>query len=275
MRGTSPYSRKELADFILKRLKEEKERLVHTFRDESKINSCFIDEVLPSSIAEEIYNAFPDPATMAAHKSIRENKKVAAQMDLYNPLLEEIVFAFQDRRIVKISEEITGIPNMEPDEMLYAGGISLMAPGNFLNPHLDNSHDEDRSRYRVLNLLYYVSPNWTLGNGGNLELWDNGVTGSPRTIVSQFNRLALMITNKSSYHSVSKVTADQNRCCISNYYFSKEAAENQTYFHVTSFYGRPEEPLKNILLKIDRNLRQFIRKITGKRIVKTKHIYKK
>ena len=53
--------------------------------------------------------------------------------------------------------------------MLYAGGISMMAPGHFLNPHIDNSHDKFRQRYRVLNLLSYVSPDWDQTRGCNLE----------------------------------------------------------------------------------------------------------
>src|SRR5690606_12558814 len=183
----------------------EQARLQKEFSISNRINSCYIDDLLPQEIALEIYKAFPEPSEMAAHKSIRENKRVAAQMDLYHPLLEEIIYAFQDPRIVAICEEITGIKGMEPDEHLYAGGISLMAYDNFLNPHLDNSHNSTVNKYRVLNLLYYVSPDWALENGGNLELWDQGVKGQPRTIVSQFNRLALMITNTASYHSVSKV----------------------------------------------------------------------
>jgi len=271
---TNP-NRVQLADLIVARLEQERENLKNDFRKPGRINSCWLDDLLPGELALEIYKAFPSPEEMVALKSIRENKRIAAQVDLYNPLIEEIIFAFQDDRVVSICEDITGIRNMMPDEMLYAGGISLMAKGDFLNPHLDNSHDKERANYRVLNLLYYVSPDWHLENGGNLELWDRGVKGEPRTIVSRFNRLALMITNKSSFHSVSKVVADKKRCCVSNYYFSREPAENGSYFHVTSFYGRPEEKFKGLSLKIDRNLRNFIRKITKKRIVETKHIYKK
>ncbi|MCY1562762.1 hypothetical protein D3C87_1802130 [compost metagenome] len=84
-----------------------------------------------------------------------------------------------------------------------------------------------------------------------------------------------MITNKTSIHSVSKVTAEASRCCVSNYYFSPHSLEDGNYFHVTSFYGRPEEPVKKILLALDRKLRNLVRKLTGKRIVETKHIYKK
>lgn len=269
------YKRAYLADLILPKLTAEKERMKEEFSVKGRINTCFIDNLLPENVARDIYNAFPTPEEMAIHKSLRENKRIAAQMDLYNPLLEEIVYAFQDERIVKIIEEITGIEQMIPDEHLYAGGISLMAKGNFLNPHLDNSHDNDRENYRVLNLLYYVTPDWKLENGGNLELWDKGVKNKQRTILSKFNRLVLMITNKSSYHSVSKVIADGKRCCVSNYYFSKIPAETREYFHVTSFYGRPEEPVKDMILRADALVRNFVRKITRKRIIETKHIYKK
>lgn len=268
-------NRNDIATIILRRLTENKDLLKAQFSLKGQINSCFLDDLLPDEIAEQIYKAFPSPEEMAIHKSLRENKRIAAQMDLYNPLLEEIVYAFQDLRIVEVVTQITGIEEMIPDSNLYAGGISLMAQGNFLNPHLDNSHDNDRENYRVLNLLYYVTPNWNQSSGGNLELWDKGTKNPQRTIHSKFNRLVLMITNKSSYHSVSKVVSEGKRCCVSNYYFSKKPAENEEYFHVTSFYGRPEEPFKNLLLTLDARIRNMVRKLTKKRIVKTKHIYNK
>ena len=268
-------TRTYLADLIFDKLLIHKEELKKEFNQTGRINSCVIDDLLPEDVAKEIYEAYPSPAEMALHKSMRENKRIAAQMDLYNPLLEEAVFAFQDERIVRIVEEITGLKEMTPDEHLYAGGISLMATGNFLNPHLDNSHDNDRENYRVLNLLYYVTPDWDINNGGNLELWDNGMGEPQRLIHSKYNRLVLMVTNKSSIHSVSKVISQGKRCCVSNYYFSKKPAEAAEYFHVTSFYGRPEEPVKNIFLRSDAFLRQMVRQFTGKRIVETKHIYKK
>lgn len=267
--------REYLAKLILEKLIAQKDNLKKEFNETGRINSCYIDDVLPENIANDIYEAYPSPEDMAIHKSLRENKRIAAQMDLYEPILEEIVYAFQDVRIVDVVGEITGLKEMIPDDKLYAGGISLMSTGNFLNPHLDNSHDNDRENYRVLNLLYYVTPDWDENNGGNLELWDKGMKNTQRTIHSKFNRLVLMITNKTSIHSVSKVTSLGKRCCVSNYYFSKRPAEHSEYFHVTSFYGRPEEPIKNIFLRADAFLRQSIRKITRKRIVETKHIYKK
>ncbi len=269
--------RKFFADLILKRLNENKEQLKKEFKVPGRVNSCIIDDLLPAEICQQIYAAFPNPKTMAGHRSLRENKKIAAQLNKYNPILEEITYSFQDERILKFTEEITGLQNLEPDEFLYAGGISLMSQGNFLNPHLDNSHDKDQKRYRVINLLYYVTQDWKQEYGGNLELWDSGMGPNKRSrvIEAKFNRLVFMITNKKSYHSVNKVIHNGNRCCVSNYYFSEVPAEQHSYFHVTSFYGRPEELLKQILLPIDNLIRNSIRKIFPKGIRSTKHIYKK
>jgi Rps23 Pro-64 3,4-dihydroxylase Tpa1-like proline 4-hydroxylase len=89
----------------------------------------------------------------------------------------------------------------------------LKFPGDFLNPHIDNSHDGERKRYRRLNLLYYVSPDWKIENGGNFELWDDERINQ-KTLTALTNRLVVMETNKISWHSVSPVTTDRPRCCV-------------------------------------------------------------
>jgi|ERR1019366_879994 hypothetical protein len=147
---------------------------------------------------------------------------------------------------------------------------------HFLNPHLDNSHDKDRSLYRVLNLLYYVTPDWSHKSGGNFELWDSGPEGKPREIVSKFNRLVLMATHKKSWHSVTQVRATHAaRCCVSNYYFAAAPLEEHEYFHITTFRGRPEQPVRNLVLRCDAALRMGIRKVFAKGMTKPKHIYAK
>lgn len=267
--------RKKIADVIVDKLSNKEEILKNEFRIQGKINSFTVDDLLDEELVLQIYRSFPDKSKMMQRKSLREFKNVAAQMNNYDPILEEALFAFQDERVVKIVERITGLTGLIPDDNLYAGGISLMSKGNFLNPHLDNSHNNDRTLYRVLNLLYYVTPEWKEEYGGNLELWDEGVKRPQRTMFSKFNRLIVMITNRSSIHSVSKVVVDESRCCVSNYYFSTHPAEDEEYFHVTSFYGRPEEKFKNTLLKIDTSVRNAVRKIFKRGVVKTKQIYKK
>jgi Rps23 Pro-64 3,4-dihydroxylase Tpa1-like proline 4-hydroxylase len=196
-------------------------------------------------------------------------------MNTYDALLEEVIYAFQDKKVIEIIAEICSLKQVFGDEFLYAGGLSLMKKDNFLNPHLDNSHDADRERWRVLNLLYYVTPNWKVEHGGNLELWPDGPKKDPVVIESKFNRLVVMATHQSSWHSVNKVLVDKSRCCISNYYFSNNPLKSIDKFHVTKYRGRPEETFKNLVLDIDANLRMLLRKFFKKGILKNPHIYKK
>ena len=176
---------------------------------------------------------------------------------------------------MELISEICGIKDIFPDNNLYAGGLSLMKKDDFLNPHLDNSHDKDRNLWRVLNVLYYVTPNWKLENGGNLELWPNGLSKNQTTVVSKFNRLVVMATHQNSWHSVSKVSIDNIRCCVSNYYFSKKPISINDKFHVTSFRGRSNEKIKDVLFKLDSRLRMIILKVFKKGIRENPHHYKK
>ena len=214
--------RRYFSDLIYKSLLDKKEVLQQQYNaSRNNIGYFYLDNLLPQEIALEINAAFPKPEEMVHKKSIREDKYVAAQMNKYNPLLEEIIYAFQDKRIVALVQDICGLRDIEPDENLYAGGISMMGHKQFLNPHLDNSHDKDRELWRVLNLLYYVTPDWEESYGGNLELWPDGLKNPQITIHSKFNRLAVMATHSGSLHSVSPVTYNGFRCCVSNYYFSQ------------------------------------------------------
>src|SRR5690606_20515459 len=159
-------TRIELADIIFSKIEKNKALLQEQYNNsKDTIGYFFIDNILPEKLALEISCLFPNSSEMVLKKSIREDKYIGVQMNQYNNLLEEVLYAFQDDRIVKLISEITEITNPYPDENLYAGGISLMKKNQFLNPHLDNSHDKDRERWRVLNLLYYVSPNWKLEYG--------------------------------------------------------------------------------------------------------------
>lgn len=265
-------SREVMAERIATCIEGAEADLARQWRDSSPINHFVLDDLLPSAWAETIRSAFPDPHSMTLRRNLRELKFTAAQMNAYHPLLEEAIYAFQAPRIVSAIERITGLSGLEPDELLYAGGISLMAPGHFLNPHIDNSHDKFRKRYRVLNLLYYVSPNWPADSGGNLELWQQGMNGPPTTIVSKFNRLAVMITHRRSWHSVSRNLTKTDRCCVSNYYFSQHAIGGSDYYHVTEFRGRPEQPFRDMVLRADNWLRTLIRTRFPKAF-KNRHFY--
>ncbi len=275
MDAQSPFSRSEIASHILARLREAGPAMQEAFARPGRVPTCQIDDLLPEAMAHAIHAAFPDHGRMMFKNSLKERKFVAAQMDAHAPVLEEAVYAFQDPRIVQEIAAITGLAGLEPDVDLYAGGVSAMPKGAYLKPHLDNSHDHDRSRYRVLNLLYYVTPDWREDYGGNLQLWDEGPRGAPRTVPALFNRLVLMATNRASWHSVQTVEHDRTRCCVSNYYFSRTSPEAADYFHATSFRGEPTQVIADAVMRADNALRTAVLKAFGSKVYVNPHVYRR
>jgi Rps23 Pro-64 3,4-dihydroxylase Tpa1-like proline 4-hydroxylase len=246
---------------IASRLESERGQLkqqLHMSSSALGVRYCVLDNLLPDVIAKEIHDSFPPPAEMRLMESFREKKYTSKKLDKFDPLMSDITFAVQAREVLSVVEQITGIQNQLPDSSLYAGGLSAMTQGHFLAPHIDNSHDSSGKNYRTLNLLYYVTPDWSLEFGGNLELWDRRVKKNT-TVVSKFNRLVIMETNPRSWHSVSRVRVDRLRCCVSNYYFSPDSPTGVDYRNVTSFSAWPEQRVLRVLAWVDGKVREFVR----------------
>jgi len=235
------------------------------FSNDTHVSANFfiLDNLLPKEVCLDIYKNFPNKDIYNYRDTFRERKFDYAKLNtLDNPLVDNIANAFQSDTVIKAVERITKINGLESDPTLYAGGISRMDIGHFLNPHIDNSHELTKTKYRRINTLFYVTPGVKESDGGNFELWDSKVK-NPLKIPSMFNRLVVMETNKYSWHSVDHVQSNINRCCVSNYYFSEGSPEKYDYFHVTSFNGRPNEKFKRFYSVIDNFLRNSFKQTTG------------
>ncbi|WED42070.1 2OG-Fe(II) oxygenase [Legionella cardiaca] len=257
----------QLTDLVIQRLSEAKEQLKKDFSRAHPIKVArhfVLDNFLPTEIAEKIYADFPKPGKMHLLSHHGELKLKYSHLRDTSSLIQDINFAIQDPRVVAIVEEITQIKNQIPDPSRFAGGISMLLKGYYINPHVDNSHDVDRKFYRAVNVLYYVSPNWQETNGGNYELWDESVEN--RIVVPcLFNRLLVMETNRTSWHSVNRVVTDMPRCCVFNYFFSEHSPEGKEYLNMNSLFNplyrpRPEQKFRRgVALVKDSLLKGFRR----------------
>lgn len=264
-----------LDSLIAARLRAARTAMAQQFAGSAPIRYCVLDDLLPASTASAIHDAFPDAAQMRLRNTFRERKYVSAQMDRHHPLVEAALFAFHAEPVVQAIADITGKRDLHPDPQLYAGGVSLMSRGHFLNPHIDNSHDAERSRWRNLNLLFYVTPNWPESAGGDLELWPGGIRAEPVVIAARFNRLVIMETHQRALHSVRPVAGAADRCCVSNYYFGDTPMRNDQSFHVTSFRARPEQMLRDWVSRVDSGARMLIRKGLRKGLASSRHRYER
>ena len=144
---TLPPSKDEFVSLIGESLLSRQDEIMAAFAASSAavgVRYVVIDDLLPAHIAAMIEDAFPDGHAMRLMDSFRERKFTSKAFDRFDPILSDVTFAFQDRRIVEIVERVTGIEGQMPDPLLYAGGLSVMGKGHFLGPHIDNSHDSSR-----------------------------------------------------------------------------------------------------------------------------------
>lgn len=250
-----------IVQIILGRLRQEGDAIATAWNKGRAAGSTahfVVDDLLPPELAHEIYEAFPQDAHgFFIRNDFRERKKTLTDLSASHPVLSAITYALQDQRVISEIGDLTALAELQPDPSLYAAGLSMMVKGDFLNPHIDNSHNRERSLYRRLNLLYYVSPEWSTSNGGNFELWEPGVRRQ-EVVPARFNRLLVMETTKTSWHSVDEVTVDAPRCCVSTYVFSPSSDDGTAYFHVTSFLGRPGQTFRRAWGQIDNRLRQTV-----------------
>lgn len=254
--------REKLVQIIVERLRRDAPKIREQFQQTKDVQTRYaaVDNVLPEDIARKIYAAFPDVGQMRLMSSFREKKYTSKALDKMQSLMADAIFAFQAPEVIRETEEITGMKDLVGDPHLYAGGLSAMLKGHYLNPHIDNSHDSERKYYRALNMLYYTTPDWTKESGGNLELWNPAVKQRVE-IPSLFNRLVIMETNSLSWHSVNEVKVDGKRCCVSNYYFTPHPPGGREHFHITFFQARPEQHLRRFITLADSSMRTLLRKV--------------
>jgi Rps23 Pro-64 3,4-dihydroxylase Tpa1-like proline 4-hydroxylase len=263
-----------LTDHIAARLEADAPALRAAWEASGPVRHVVVDDLLPRGWAEALAAAFPAGDAMGRYDSLKERKSVGTDMDAYDGRLKDATFALQAPEVLRAAEKITGIETLNADPNLYSSGLSRMGEGDYLNPHIDNSGNPLLGQYRRVNALYYVSPSWNPAWGGNLELWD-ARRENPVRIEPRFHRLVLMNTNRTSFHSVNPIRGAGTvaRNCVSNYYFSPRSPEGYDYFHVTSFRGRPEQPLRDAWLRFDAWARGIYRKVKPRKAADVKHKY--
>lgn len=122
-------------------------------------------------------------------------------------------------------EMLTGIDGLKFDPTLYGGGLHVTEPGGFLGVHLDNERHPATGLVRRLNLIVYCTPEWQAEWGGELELWDRGLTRPVVSIVPQFGRAVIFETGPHSYHGHTRpVVGPVARKSLATYYWTEPRA---------------------------------------------------
>jgi hypothetical protein len=129
--------------------------------------------------------------------------------------------SLRDPERIKFWSKETGIEWLDDDPMLWGGGLAVMAPGGWLQTHLDLAqHPKLKNMERRLNLVAFLNPHWEHRFGGQLILADP--MGNPVCNISpKPGRLVVFETGDLSYHGVRQIAANAPpRVAVQVFYLS-------------------------------------------------------
>jgi hypothetical protein len=216
-----------------------------------------IEEFLEPSFAAEVAAAYPTFETARemgfAFNAVNERKKVqVTDRARFPDAVGRLSDALASPEFLAQLGAITGIPDLLADERLFGAGIHVTGPHGRLDVHVDfNVLEGERTLYRRLNLLLYLNPDWNEHWGGQVELWDRGVTTCAQRFAPRLNRCLVFETSDISYHGVAPLTCPENevRRSFAAYYYTPTPAQGERpAAHSTIFRARPDERLRKYLL---------------------------
>jgi hypothetical protein len=262
-----------LAQALTTRLLAEAARLKSEFGVENpeRIRYCVVDDVFSSDVMEAAYGRLPNLGDMVRRADLRERKYVSANLGRLNTHISDIVRAFAQQKVADVVAEIMGVRSLEADSTLYNGGITVMLPGDYMCPHLDNSHDQPRKRRRAVVLLYYFSPSWQPDYEGTLELWRPGQKKPMSRVPFKPNRLVIMETTERSWHAITPILGPNPRASVTTYFY--EPPNPEARVRLTRFRSWPDAPFRGLLFNAQFCLRSVAARIIG-RSVGNRHVYR-
>lgn len=180
-------------------------------KDTSPYTHYIIDNFLPEEQALDLSNEFMDyeSPNWFVYDNPLEVKKACNNFYFFPTKTYQFIQYLNSPNFIKDLEKITGIEKIFPDIGLHGGGWHIQGRGSKLNVHLDYSIHPKLKLQRKFNLIYYLTPNWNVNWGGNLEMWSHDAeTNQPKelvkTIENRFNRVVLFDASQNSWHGFNK-----------------------------------------------------------------------
>ena len=209
-----------------------------------------LDGLFDPAMLDEILAVFPGPDVpfWQRFRNDREVKLALDREDIVPVQIRFLLYTLNGATFLNFLEQLTGIEGLVPDPHWDGGGLHQIQRGGKLAIHADfNSHNRTRLDRR-LNLLLYLNKAWAPDYGGELELWDRGMTRCVTKVAPLFNRMVLFSTTDHSWHGhPDPLTCPPDRCrrSLALYYYSNgRPDEERSGAHSTTFVRRPGDTFK-------------------------------
>ncbi len=237
---------------------EKLEQLKSEYQVESPFPHIALDDFLTEEVAQKALDAFPGLGDEGwiNYVHVNEKKHGLNKIGLLPEFIQQLIAEFNRPEFVSFLSELTGIPNLQPDESMEGGGLHQSPRNGFLNVHADFTvHPHKRNWKRRVNLLLYLNKDWQPEYNGDLELWARDMSRCERKIAPIFNRVVIFNTDDDSYHGLPEpiqCPEGETRKSIALYYFTIE--EKAPRLRSTHYRSRPGDGWRSILIYADRQL---------------------
>lgn len=214
-----------------------------------------LDDFLTPEAATQAMECFPSVTDEGwiHYVHVNEKKHGLNNAERLPADLRQVIEALNSSEFCEFLSELTGIPNLLPDDMLEGGGLHQSGRGGFLNIHADFTvHPHRRNWQRRVNLLVYLNRDWLPEYRGELELWRRDMSACAEKILPVFNRAVIFNTDADSFHGLPEpieCPAEMTRKSIALYYFTEE---QRPLKRSTNYRARPSDGLKSIAIWADK-----------------------
>lgn len=147
--------------------------------------------------------------------------------------------------MLQFFEKLTSIDGLIADPYFTGGGFHEVRTGGLLGVHSDFRINKSLHVERRINAIIYLNKDWQDSYGGNLELWDAGMTKCLKEIAPIFNRCVVFNTDNDSNHGHPEPLNSPEgltRKSIALYYYTASLAVYDNYVqHRTLYKPRPKD----------------------------------
>jgi 2OG-Fe(II) oxygenase superfamily len=250
-RAMQPISNITMETFLpLSRMRDLAETAHTSYIDAKPFPHVVFDNFFDPALLDVVLEEFPKPGQIKwqSFDNGQEVKLASATETSFGPVTRLLMYHLNSKTFLQFLSAVTGIDNLIADPGFEGGGLHQIVRGGKLGVHADFNKHRDFNLDRRLNLLLYLNQNWREEYGGNLELWDRGMTRCEAKVAPLFNRVMVFGTTDFTYHGHPdplQCPEGMTRKSLALYYFTNgRPAEEVTGEHSTIFKARHADDFK-------------------------------
>jgi hypothetical protein len=203
------------------------EALGASYRQALPFPHLVLDDLFPAAalrtIAED-FNNLPSPDWREFRTALQNRRATVPGSHLPHTVQAYFNFLYSGP-FLRFLSRITGINNLIPDPDLHGGGMHEVSAGGRFEVHVDFVKHPCTGLTNRLAVITYLNEDWSVEDGGALELWELNPPRCRATVPPSFAKTVIMEQSERAAHGhPSPVRDGRLRRSVIAYFYTAEAA---------------------------------------------------